>query len=154
MTRLSMDPLPSRLIGSALALAAILATVGVALAAGPVKGASYSGRVNVTANLTVSFKVSRSGKKVTALKVRPSLPNSCGYGGPLPTQTSKSARIERGKFTAQIKETASNGTVISTAKVTGKFLAKGKEKGNIEASLPNAKSCNGTFSYSTRVKKR
>jgi hypothetical protein len=152
MTRLSINALPSRLIGCALALAAILATVGIAVAAGPVKGASYSGRVNVTASLTVSFKVSRSCKKITALKVSPSLPNSCGYGGPLPTQTSRSAKIEHGKFTAKITDTASNGTVITTAKVTGKFFAKGKEKGNIKASLPNAKSCNGSFSYSTKVK--
>jgi hypothetical protein len=137
----------------ALAGAAILSTVGIAVAAGPVKGAKYSGRVNVPASLTVSFKVARSGKRITALKVSPSLPNSCGHGGPLPTQTSKSARIEHGKFAARITEKASNGTVIETANVTGKFLAKSKERGIIEASLPNAKSCNGSFSYSTRVKK-
>ena len=80
------------------------------------KGAKYSGRVNVTATLTVSFKVSRSGKKVTSLKVSPSLPNSCGYGGPPPTQTSKPAKIAHGKFTAKITEKAGNGTVIATAK--------------------------------------
>jgi hypothetical protein len=154
MTRPSNAPRLGKLIGAAvLAVTAILATFGIALAAGPVKGAKYSGRVNATASLTVSFKVSRSGKKVTALKVSPSLPNSCGFGGPPPTQTSKAAKIERGKFAAKIKETASNGTVIATAKVTGKFLAKGKEKGDIKANLPNAQSCNGTFAYSTKVKK-
>ena len=42
----------------------MVATFGVALAAAPVKGAKYSGPVKVTATLTVSFKVSRSGKKV------------------------------------------------------------------------------------------
>jgi hypothetical protein len=153
MTRLSITPGLGKFIGfAALAVVAILATAGIALGTGPVKGAKYSGRVKVTASLTVSFKVSRSGKKVTALKVSPSLPNRCGYGGPPPTQASKSAKIEDGKFTAKITEKASNGTLISTAKVTGKFLAKGKEKGSIRASLPNAKSCNGSFSYSTKVK--
>jgi hypothetical protein len=140
------------LVGLAVS-AAILSTAGIALAAGPVKGAKYSGRVSATASLKVSFKVSRSGKKITALKVSPSLPSSCGFGGPPPTQTSKPAKIEHGKFTAKITEKASNGNLIETAKVTGKFLTKGKEKGNIEADLPNAKSCSGTFSYSTRVKK-
>ena len=154
MTRQSTARRRGKLIGSAaLAGAAMLSTVGIALAAGPVKGAKYSGRVNATASLTVSFKVSRSGKKITALKVSPSLPKSCSFGGPPPTQTSKSAKIEHGKFAARITEKAGNGTVLETAKVTGKFLAKRKERGNIEASLPNAKSCNGTFSYSTRGKK-
>jgi hypothetical protein len=154
MPRPSNAPRLGKLIGSAaLAVTAILATVGIALAAGPVKGGKYTGRVNVTANLTVRFKVTRSGKKVTALKVSPSLPNTCGYGGPPPPQTSKAAKIERGRFTAKIRETASNGTVIATAKVTGKFLAKGKEKGNIKINLPNAQSCSGTFAYSTKVKK-
>jgi hypothetical protein len=150
-----MDPRLRKLIGSAaLTLAVVLAATGIALAAGPVKGARYSGRVNVTATLTISFKVSRSGKKVSSVKVSPSLPNSCGYGGPLPTQTSKSAKIEDGKFTAKITEKAGNGTVAATARITGKFLAKGKEKGNVKTTVPSAKSCNGSFSYSTKVKKK
>src|SRR6188508_1881797 len=96
-------------------------------------GARYSGRVNVTATLTVSFKVSRSGKKVSSVKVSPSLPNSCGYGGPPPTQTSESVGIKDGKFTAKVTEKSSTtGALIETAKVTGTFLAKGKEKGKIK----------------------
>jgi hypothetical protein len=155
MTPPSRHPPLSKLIGSAaLALAAILAIAGIAHAVAPVKGAKYSGRVGVTASLTVSFKVSRSGKKITSLKVRPSLPNTCGYGGPPPTATARPAKIGHGKFAAKITEKASNGTVIATAKVTGKFLAKGKEKGTIDTNLPNAKSCNGTFAYSTKATKR
>ena len=139
----------NRLIGAAVvALAAIVAIAGSALAATPVKGAKYSGRVGVTASLTVTFKVSKSGKKVSALKVTPSLPNSCGYGGPPPTATSKPANIRHGKFTAKITNKAGNGTVITTAKVTGKFLANGGEKGTIKTS---AKSCSGSFPYSTKA---
>jgi hypothetical protein len=152
MTPPSRDaPLGKLIASSALGLTAILAIAGMALAASPVKGAKYSGRVKVSATLTVSFKVSGSGKKVTSLKVSPSLPNTCGYGGPLPTDTSKPAKIKHGKFTAKITEKASSGTVIGTAKVTGKFLAKGKEKGTVRTNLPNAKSCNGSFTYSTKV---
>jgi hypothetical protein len=154
MKRLSMASRRGKLASSAtLGVATILAAVSIALAANPVKGAKYSGRVNATANFTVSFKVSRSGKKVTAMKVKPSLPLSCSSGGPPPPQTSKPATIKDGKFTARVTETASSGTVIATAKITGKFLAKGKEKGNINVTLPNAKSCNGSFSYSTKVKR-
>jgi hypothetical protein len=152
MTPPSRDPQLGKLIGStALALAAILAIAGIAHAVAPVKGAKYSGPVNVTATLTVSFKVAGSGKKVTSLKVSPSLPNSCGYGGPPPTDTSKPAKIRHGKFAAKITEKATSGTVIATARVTGKFLAKGKEKGAVKTNLPNAKSCNGSFTYSTKA---
>ncbi len=155
MRRPWLDLRLRQFVGSAaLAFAAALAVTGIALAAGPVKGARYSGRVNVTATLTVSFKVSRSGKKVSSLKVSPSLPNSCGYGGPPPTQTSKPAKIEDGKFTAKITEKAVNGTVAAIATITGRFLAKGKEKGTIKTSVPSATSCNGSFSYSTKVKKK
>ncbi len=88
MTPPSRDRLLGKLIGStAVGLTAILAITGIALAASPVKGAKYSGRVKVSATLTVSFKVSGSGKKITSLKVSPSLPNTCGYGGPPPTES-------------------------------------------------------------------
>jgi hypothetical protein len=135
----------------ALGAASIVALAGIADAAAPVKGARYSGHVKVTANLTVTFKVARSGKKVTSLDVRPSLPNSCGYGGPEPTHRSRAAKIKHGKFKAKITEKAANGTVIGTATVTGKFLRRGKERGTIKSVLPNATSCNGTFSYSTKA---
>jgi hypothetical protein len=148
------SPQGTGLIGStALVLGAILCVAGIAVAAAPVKGAKYSGPVKVTATLTVSFKVTGSGKKVKSLKVSPSLPNSCGYGGPPPTETSKPAKIKHGRFTAKITEKASGGTIVATAKVTGKFLAKGKEKGTIKTDLPKAKSCNGSFAYSTQATK-
>jgi hypothetical protein len=154
MTPPSRDPKPSKLIGSTvLVVAAMLAIIGTAFAAAPVMGVKYSGRVNGTATLTVSFKVSGSGKKIASLKVSPTLPNSCGYGGPLTTtETSKPAKIVKGKFSAKITEKTSSGAVSATAKVTGKFLANGKEKGSIKTSLPNAKSCNGTFNYTTKAK--
>lgn len=154
MTALWKSPRGGRLIVStAVALGAVLSVAIIAFAAAPVKGSKYSGPVKVTANLTVSFKVTGSGKKVKSLKVSPSLPNSCGYGGPLPTDTSKPAKIKHGRFTAKITEKASGGTVTATAKVTGKFLANGKEKGTIKTDLPKAKSCNGSFGYSTQATK-
>ena len=151
--RLSENARLKKLIGFLALTFAAMATLGVALAAAPVKSAKYSGRVKVQATLTVSFKVSRSGNKVTSLKVTPTLPNGCGYGGPPPTQTSKSAKIKDGKFTAKVTEKSAT-TVVETAKITGTFLAKGKEKGKIKATLPNAQSCSGSFSYSTKAEKK
>lgn len=141
-----------KLIGSiALAVTAVVALAGIANAAAPTKGARYSGHVNGAATLTVTFKVSRSGKKVTSLAVKPALPNRCGSGGPEPTETSKPTKVKRGKFTAKITEKAINGKVIGTATVTGKFLAGGKEKGTIKSVEPNARSCDGSFTYSTKA---
>ena len=95
----------SKLIGStALALSAILAIAGVAHAVAPVKGAKYTGHVGGTASFTVSFKVSRSANKITSLKVSPSLPSTCGSGGPPPTATARPAKIAHGKFAAKITE--------------------------------------------------
>ena len=85
----------------------------------------------------------------------PSLPNSCGYGGP-PADSNLQVRRDQGRQVhgqghGEIRYT---GAVIETAKVTGTFLAKGKEKGKIKATLPNAQSCSGSFSYSTKAGKR
>jgi hypothetical protein len=153
MNRPSRHLRPRKLIGFVvLVLAASLTVVGIGFAAAPVKGSKYSGRVKVSATLTVSFKVASSGKKVTSLKVSPSLPNSCGYGGPHPTASSKPAKIDRGKFTAKVTEKGAGGKVIDTATVTGSFLPGGKEKGTIKTDVPGAKSCNGRFAYSTTTK--
>ena len=138
----------------ACALAVSLAATAIVLAAGPVKGARYSGQVKTGATLTVSFKVARSGKKVTGFKVRLSLPNSCGYGGPAPTQSFKPAQIRHGRFSGTVTEkSATSGQVVDSAIVTGKFLAGGKEQGTVKTTVPAAKRCNGTFTYSTKAAK-
>src|SRR5947208_12098302 len=95
--------LRSRLVCAvAYALAASMLVAAIALAAAPVKGAKYSGRVKTGATLTVSFKVDRSGKKVIGFKVGLSLPNSCGYGGPAPKQGFNPAKIRKGRFTGKV----------------------------------------------------
>jgi hypothetical protein len=144
-----------RLVGSiAGVLAVSLAVTAIALAVGPVKGAKYSGHVKTGATLTVSFKVDGSGKKVTAFKVRLSLPNSCGYGGPAPTQIFKPAKIRHGRFSGTVTEkSAISGKVVDSAKVTGKFQTGGKERGTVKTTVPAAPRCNGTFTYSTKASK-
>ena len=135
-------------------MAATLALAAVAIAAAPVKGARYSGHVKTGASLTVSFKVDRPGKKVTSFKVRLSLPNSCGYGGPAPTQVFKPAKIRHGSFTGKVTEkSAISGKVVDSAKVTGKFLAGGKEQGTVKTTVPASSRCDGTFTYTTKAVK-
>jgi len=143
----------SRLAGSLVcALAASLVIAAIALAAGPVKGAKYSGHVKTDATLTVSFKVDGAGKKVMGFKVRLSLPNSCGYGGPAPKQSFSAAKIRHGRFSGKvIEKSAISGKVVDSAKVTGKFGAGGKEQGTIKTTVPASTRCNGTFSYSTKA---
>ena len=94
------------------------------------------------------------GERLGGFKVRLSLPNSCGYGGPAPTQVSKPAKISHGRFSGTVTEkSAISGKVVDSATVTGKFLAGGKEQGTVKTTVPAAKRCNGTFTYSTKAAK-
>ena len=138
---------------TALTAFAVGATLAVAFAAAPVKGAKYSGHLKVSTSETVSFKVSASGKKVVGVKVKPFIPNKCGSGGTPPPEVSKPAKIKNGKFTVVIKEELSNGLVSGEATVTGKFLSGGKEKGLVKNPLPGARECGGNFPYTTSAKK-
>lgn len=144
----------ARRILSLAALAAALLLLGLAAiapAASPVNGAKYRGSLKVSKNETVSFKVSASGKKVTAVRVLPVVPNHCGVGGTPPAQKSVPAPIENGKFKATLNEETSNGAISGTATVTGKFLAGGKVKGVVENPLPGAPECAGNFPYTAKV---
>jgi hypothetical protein len=128
-----------------LALMGILATAAIALAGTPVKGARYSGDVKDTPSLTVSFRVSSTGKKIKRLRIKPTIPNTCGYGGPLPAETSKPALITNGRFVATVKLKTGG-----EAKVHGRFVRHHRERGTIESTNPASPSCDGTFTYSTK----
>jgi hypothetical protein len=135
-------------VASAVGLVA-LGVCAMALAAGPVKGATYSGPLSGSASETVSFKVSSNGKKVTKLRLSPFIPNTCGNGGPPPTEISAPAKITNGKFTGTVVTKATDGSITAKAVVTGKFLRGRKEKGTVKTTLPNASNCNGSFTYTT-----
>jgi hypothetical protein len=128
-----------------LALAGILATAGIALAGTPMKGTRYSGDVQNTPSLTVSFRVSKTGEKIKGLRIKPTIPNACGYGGPLPSESSKPAPITNGRFVATVKLRTG-----AEAKVHGKFVRHHRERGTIESINPASPSCDGTFRYSTK----
>lgn len=136
---------------SVLALVAVLATAATALAANPVKGAKYSGKINADSGLAISFKVSSNGKDVVKMKV-PQPPIFCQGGGPPPPQKpAKPAPISsKGTFKETLQYLSSTGSVIASLKVTGAFHAHRKESGKVKVSWSSA-SCNGSAPYSTKA---
>ena len=136
-----------------LSLAALFAVAGVAAAAQPVKGGKYSGTFTIAPSESVTFKVSKNGKKVTGLKVLPSAPNTCGSGGPPPGQSSKAVKISKGKFTATVTYTTGTGFVFAKAKVTGTFLKHRRERGTVRTRFTDrsGKNCEATFKYTTKA---
>jgi hypothetical protein len=136
---------------SLLAIVAVLATATVAMAANPVKGAKYSGTINVNGGLAISFKVTSNGKDVVKMNV-PQPPIFCQGGGPPPPQKrAKPAPISsRGTFKEKLKYVSSTGSVVATLQVTGKFQAHHKESGKVTVSW-SAASCNGSALYSTKA---
>jgi hypothetical protein len=133
-------------ITTAVAIAA-LALSAVALAAKPVKGATYKGHYG-TSNV-VRFKVSANGKTVTKMHFATFPPNKCGSGGPEPKQSSKPATITNGKFKVRLTYSyASSGGKSYTYTVTGKFLKHRMEKG-VFINETTLKQCRGKFPYTT-----
>ena len=78
-------------------------------------------------------------------------PNRCGAGGPPPKQSSDTASIKKGKFTAHVFYRSNTGQLAGDAKVTGQFLANRKEKGTVKTTIPGASQCNGSFPYTTKA---
>ena len=140
-----------RVVLTVLALVATLSCAATALAANPQRGAKYSGHVrHAGVPITISFKVSRTGKRVTSLTFNvPNLPNKCGYGGPDQLRPAQ-AKIKDGRFTAKLSERIGGSTLVATAKVTGRFRAGGKENGSITTKASDA-ACSGTFRYATHA---
>ncbi len=121
--------------GVAIAVAAALASAGIALAAKQVKGASYVGHYKGAAVTieAVSFKVSANGRKVIDLSVE--TPFKCGGGcGGVGSPTGGSAPITRqGTFKVKLKIPAPGppGKSEGTDTVTGTFHAHGRASGTV-----------------------
>lgn len=139
-----------------LALAAIasLALAAAALAAGPLKGATYSGRLNpghgvpLSDGVPIALKVSANAKKATVQME--SFPLFCEGGGPPQIVKFKAATIAKGRFKATGTETTEKqfgGGLTATATVTGKFVAGGKAKGVFEDKFTKATACGGKTTY-------
>ncbi len=142
----------------ATALIALLAAAAFATAArasAPVKGGTYSGSLlPATKNVTVSFKVSASGKNVTAL-VLSNLPLYCQGGGAVIPIKFRAAKISKsGTFKSTARQLLTigpfKGQLGETLSITGKF-SKAGEHGTVKTTYLKAPSCSGQSSYSTTV---
>lgn len=132
-----------------------LGYTGVALAANQVKGASYSGALaSPRSSYLVSFKVSASGKQVTALKIS-NTPFYCSGGGrPVPVSFASATISKAGTFTSTgkyvIVEGPLKGQVGTKLEITGRFGKHGSEQGTLVSTYPKTPSCNGKSSYTTK----
>jgi hypothetical protein len=141
---------------------AVGSAVGVASAAKPkslvVKGGSYSGTLAAPrTSITVAFKVSKDGKKITRLRTN-DLPFYCSGGGPPVPIKFKNATISKaGTFNStgvQIISSGPNkGKKGATLTLTGRFLRGRQESGKITTTFPASVggSCNGSSKYSTKA---
>ena len=139
---------------SLLLLAGLLLTAAVAFAAKPAKGKTYSGEIkrSATVQFPISFKASRSGKRVSGFSFPSSYPVYCqggGFGAP----QSRSARISRrGTFEVKLP-------IVFTpthqrqgfVRVSGRFLRHKREKGEITTHFDKSPSCNGAAHYSAHA---
>ena len=141
-----------------LAAAALLLSATLALAAGPKKGASYTG-TTVQNKEPITLKVSHNGKSVTVSIL--SAPLYCEGGGAGERQITKPATIAKdGSFKATITyEFTPTHQKTTKLFLSGKFSGK-KVKGSArsEFGLVSAeahsklKQCDGTTSFSAKTK--
>jgi hypothetical protein len=136
---------------AAISAAMLFALAALAVAATPVKGGKYKGTLTGQSGERVTFNVSSNGTKVTNMRVGPYPPNKCGAGGQPPKQSSDTASIKSGKFTAHISYRSTTGKLIAETTVTGEFLTNRKEKGTVKGTISGASQCTGSFPYTTKA---
>lgn len=143
-------------LSAACVVLAVLIVVSAALAANQVKGGSYTGGV-MPANdgVVVSFKVSLSGKLVTALTIS-NTPLYCSGGGrPTPVHFKSASISSNGSFASTgkyvISEGPKKGQVGTKLKIAGKFLKGGKEHGVLTTTYVGFSKCSGKSAYSTKT---
>ena len=143
------------LLATSLVLAALL-VADVALAASSVKGGSYAGNlIPARDGVTVSFKVSANGNKVTGLSTS-NVPLYCSGGGkPIPVHFKNATISNKGTFSSTGKylvlEGPKKGQVGANLKISGKFLKGGKERGTLRTSYVGFPGCSGISAYSTKA---
>lgn len=148
---------PGARIPAAVTLTALFTVIGgaaaaVAVAAHPVRNATYSGRIARTSNVTygISFKVSGSGKRVSNFTLSSGYPVYCQGGGFGVVQAASGAISKRGTFTVKLPiyfapAHQHQGFVI----ITGSFAGHGRESGKVKTDFTRSATCNGTSSYKT-----
>ena len=141
-------------LSAACAALGVLVVASTALGAGQVKGGSYKGSLNPSNNgVLVSFKVSASGKQVSALTIT-NTPIYCSGGGrAIPVHFKNASISSKGTFSSTgkyvIVEGPKKGQVGTKLKITGKFLKGKAEQGTLTTTYVGAPSCGGKSSYTT-----
>jgi hypothetical protein len=139
------------------AIVAVLAA-GVALAAKPVKGATYTGTITRdvgTTTFPIRFKVSENRKNVSSFKLADAYPVYCQGGGFPTIGTGGSGRItKKGTFTVKLPLTnfmtkKPEGSIV----VTAKFGVHGSASGKVTTAITGSfgKACNGTSPFTART---
>jgi hypothetical protein len=143
-------------VPAVIVLTALVTVIGgaaatVAVAAHPVRDATYSGRISRTSNVIygISFKVSVSGKRVSNFALSSGYPVYCQGGGFGAVQPASGAITKRGTFKVKLPiyfapAHQHQGFVI----ITGSFAMHGKESGKVTTDFTHS-TCNGTSSYKT-----
>lgn len=138
--------------------AALLGATAVVLAANPIEGAKYKGKIrNDPVNTKISFRVSDNGNKVRELKTKADpvfFSDGCTEVTPEVEQESDAADISRrGKFKGVIDYSyPGSGGATAKAVVKGKFRNHGRRaKGKVTATFPANPDCDGTARFKTKV---
>ena len=140
---------------SALAIAAV---ASAAPKSPVVAGASYRGTLAAPrTTFVITFKVSKNGRQVTALKIN-NLPFYCQGGGrPVPLSFANAKISKRFTFTSKAVQTIQvgpkKGQKGATLAITGKFVRGRMESGRVTTTYPASVGtvCNGTSSYTTKA---
>lgn len=145
--------------GPAISVAALVLALStaVALAAAPVRGATYRGSLTgAQSSIQISFRVSPGGGQVQAIRLS-ALPIFCTGGAP-PNSTLKfaSAVVTRtGTFSTTGRDLLGvgplKGTVAAKLTLTGTFAAGGRESGTVTTIFGGSGTrCGGRVRYRTR----
>ena len=137
-----------RLVVLALLVPAAAATV--ALASGPLKGATYTGTI-VHGKAAITLKVAKNGKSVTVNVL--SAPLYCQGGGAPERQLTKGAPISKsGSFKGAIAyEFAPTHKITARLYFSGKFSGR-TVKGSARSEFTLAHGCNGSTSFTAQAK--
>jgi hypothetical protein len=141
-----------------LAAAAVAVSGGAALAAGPVRGATYRGSLDGSqAHVSIDFRVSAAGSQVTGVTLG-KLPIYCTGNAPPGARVAfRAARISAaGTFSTTGADTLVAGPLkgqkVATLTLRGTFAAGGAEHGVLVTTYSGpASHCGGTSSYSARA---
>jgi hypothetical protein len=133
----------------------VLGVTGVALAANPVKGATYSGALAPPrSSYKVSFEVSGTGGQITRLIIS-NLPLYCSGGGEaIPVKFADAPISKSGTFTSTGKyvtlEGPLKGQLATKLKINGTFGKGGSEQGTVTSTWVKVHGCSGQSTYTTK----